>query len=144
VARLIYPRPHGAALVSFLQQIPFPGALAILAAGTVAGVYATARTGEWWWLVLALVVVGLLAVLYLREYAKLPGPEWAPEPRAKSSEPGADARAEVPPSTTAPAAPEAPNASSGPVEVDKFDPEYDPVAEADEIETHTARPPSEP
>jgi hypothetical protein len=130
--------------VSFLQEIPFPGALAILAAGTVAGVYATARTGEWWWIVLALIAVGLLAVLYLREYAKLPGPEWVPEPRAKPAEPPAAAPdAPAPTAADEPAA-ESATAPSGPVEVDKFDPDYDPVAEADAIESHGGAPPPEP
>ncbi|HEV8049857.1 MAG TPA: hypothetical protein VGP88_04625 [Thermoplasmata archaeon] len=144
MARLIYPSPHAGPLVSFLQEIPFPGALAILAAGTVAGVYATARTGEWWWIVLALIAVGLLAVLYLREYAKLPGPEWVPEPRAKPVEaPAAAPDAPAPTAADEPAA-ESATAPSGPVEVDKFDPDYDPVAEADAIESHGGAPPPEP
>ncbi len=130
--------------MTFLQRIPFPGALAILAAGTAAGVYASARTHEWWWLVAALAIVAVVAVLYLREYAQLPGPESAPRPRTTPPEPG------TAPGSAATAEREAsvPDPSSegaGPVEVDKFDPEYDPVAEADRLEASEPKPrPPEP
>lgn len=129
--------------MSVLQRIPFVAALAILAAGTVAGVYVSAKTHDWLWFVVAIAAVAVLAALYLREYAKLPGPEDRPPPAPRPS--AVASAAATASEMNSEGAPEPAPASTGPVEVDKFDPEYDPVAEADALETTAPKPaPPEP
>ncbi|MFI5415277.1 MAG: hypothetical protein ACHQ16_06410 [Candidatus Lutacidiplasmatales archaeon] len=126
--------------VSVLERLPFPAALAILAAGTAVGVVVAVEAHSWLWLVAALVVVGGFAVLYLREYANLPGPERDVAPKRTAAPRPEFFASESPsptPATTVPAA----EPDSGPVEVDRFDPEYDPVAEADQLEPRPASPP---
>jgi hypothetical protein len=117
--------------VSVLQRIPFVAALAIVAAGTVVGVYVAARTHEWEWLVVALVLVGAFAVQYLREYSRLPGPETAVE---TAPEPERPAPTASPPTQAVDGTPSAPGPAEEPAEVDTFDPDFDPVAEADRLE----------
>jgi hypothetical protein len=132
--------------VSVLERLPFPVALVILAAATAAGVVAFARFGSIVYLVVTVVVVGAFAVLYLREYARLPGPAPRP-PRAQTARPRPEFFAREPAAPAEPMAPVVPSSpppDAGPVEVDRFDPEYDPVAEADEIETHAPAKPAPP
>ncbi|MCI4326244.1 MAG: hypothetical protein L3K16_01200 [Thermoplasmata archaeon] len=124
--------------MSVLQRIPFVAALAILAAGTATGVYVSAKTHEWLWFVVAIAVVAVLAVLYLREYAKLPGPEDRPPPAPRP--PVVEAPAATAAETDSEGTVDPARASTGPVEVDKFDPDYDPVAEADALETTAPKP----
>jgi hypothetical protein len=126
-----------------LTRLPFPVAVAVLAAGTAAGVVASVRTGTVLWLLVAVAGVAVFGVLYLREYAKLPGPEDEPAaPKPPRRKPQVFANETPPPaaesSSETPAA-EAP--PSGPVEVDAFDPDYDPVADADALETKPANTP---
>ena len=132
--------------VSVLVRLPFPVALAILAVGTGAGVAVSVRTGTFLWLVVALAGVAAFGALYMAEYSRLPGPEdelAAPKPSRKKAEMFADESEPPAPTERVPT----PAAVTGPVEVDAFDPEYDPVAEADELETRstgTAPAPSDP
>jgi hypothetical protein len=127
--------------VSVLERLPFPAALVILAAGTSVGVVVSVEGHSWLWLIAALVVVGVFAVLYLREYARLPGPERrvVPPKRTAAPRPEFFATEAPPPKPTTSAPP--PEPETGPVEVDRFDPEYDPVAEADQLEPRPASPP---
>lgn len=128
--------------MSVLERLPFLAALAILAAGTAVGVAVAVEAHSWLWLVAALVVVGGFAVLYLREYATLPGPERVVTPKQTAAPRPEFFASETPPpqpTTTVPAA----EPDSGPVEVDRFDPEYDPVADADRLEPRPASPPPE-
>ncbi|MCI4325824.1 MAG: hypothetical protein L3K00_08120 [Thermoplasmata archaeon] len=129
--------------MSVLVRLPFPAALAILAAATAGGVVAYAHFESIVYLIATIVVVGAFAVLYLREYSRLPGPAPRP-PRAQTARP----RSEFFAGEAAAAAPApvevAHKPDTGPVEVDRFDPEYDPVAEADEIETHAPTKPAPP
>jgi hypothetical protein len=136
--------------VSVLERLPFPVALAILAAATAGGVVAFAHFGSVVYLIVTVVVVGAFAVLYLREYSRLPGPEPRTE-RAQTARPRPEFFAREP--VAVPATPAAgtkapaatpPTPDPGPVEVDRFDPDYDPVAEADEIETHAPAKPAPP
>ncbi|MCI4362366.1 MAG: hypothetical protein L3J77_04145, partial [Thermoplasmata archaeon] len=83
------------------------------------------------------------AVLYLREYSRLPGPAPRP-PRAQTAHPRPEFFAAEPVAAARAPVEAATKPDSGPVEVDRFDPEYDPVAEADEIETHTPAKPVPP
>jgi hypothetical protein len=131
--------------VSVLERLPFPAALGILAAATAAGVVASVRFGSFLWVAVAVVGAAVFAVLYLREYSRLPGPPPRPPrpARVPRSNPPAAFFAEERAPPTDPAAEAAAAPDPRPVEVDRFDPEYDPVAEADELETHapTAPPP---
>jgi hypothetical protein len=125
--------------VSVLERIPFVAALAILAAGTVVGVYVAARTHEWVWLVVALVLVGAFAVQYLREYSRLLGPETAVETAPESERPAPPPPA---PDQAVDGTPSPPGPPEEPAEVDTFDPDFDPVAEADRLERRA--PPAPP
>lgn len=127
--------------MSVLERLPFPAALGILAAGTVAGVVVSVRTAVWLWLVVALVGVGAFAVLYLREYSQLPGPAPRLAPKRTAKPRPEFFATETPPAPT-PAPTPVVEPDTGPVEVDRFDPEYDPVAEADELAP--APPPAPP
>ena len=130
--------------VSALQRLPFWGAVPILAAGTVAGVYLL-RLGVIVGTVVMFAAVALFAAAYLREYSRLPGPPaWLPEPRTTRSrgppdssspatEVAVDSRGDSPESVAPPTADE-----------EDLDPEYDPVAEADQIDSTAAqRPPTD-
>ena len=129
--------------MSVLVRLPFPAALAILAAGTAAGVGVSVRTGTFLWFVVTLAAVAAFGVVYLREYARLPGPEDEPvPPRASRNSSAMFAGEPEPPKATV--NPPSAEPEVGPVEVDAFDPEYDPVAEADELETHPSAAPPEP
>jgi hypothetical protein len=125
--------------VSALERLPFPAALGILAAGTAAGVVVAVEAHSWLWLVGALVFVGIFAVLYLREYAQLPGPVRVTTPKQTAIPRPEFFATEAPPPK--PAAVPTPEPDSGPVEVDRFDPDYDPVAEADKLEPRPTSPP---
>jgi hypothetical protein len=125
--------------VSALVRLPFPVAVAILGVGTAAGVAVSVRTGSYVWLVVAFAAVALFGILYMREYSRLPGPEDEPAP-AKPSRKKAEMFADERPNPVETAAPERAEVESGPVEVDSFDPNYDPVAEADSIESESPRP----
>jgi hypothetical protein len=131
--------------VSALGRLPFPVALALLAAGTAAGVVVSVKTGTILWLIVAIAGVAAFGVLYLSEYARLPGPENQPaQPKPTPQERGIFADETPAPAVAVPAARPAPEPPTGPVEVDTFDPDYDPVAEADAIEAQTATPPPAP
>lgn len=127
--------------VSALQRLPFPAALALLGAGTGAGVYVFVRTSQLLWLVIILVIVGAFAVAYLREYAELPGPPETDPYLVSAPRPAAATRVEVTPPRAVGSEPAGRTADTGPVEQDTFDPSYDPVAEADELESRSPRPP---
>ena len=126
--------------------------MTILAVGTAAGVYVGVRTGQLLWVLVTLGIVVAFAVVYLREYSQLPGP---PETDPYQS-PTPTTASVVSPATDPGAVGAAPAASpveetGEPVEQDAFDPNYDPVAEADQLESTPpatkrpdAEPPSEP
>ncbi|MCI4320741.1 MAG: hypothetical protein L3K18_09190 [Thermoplasmata archaeon] len=130
--------------MSALQRLPFWAALIVLAGGTAAGVYVGVRTGDVLWILVTLAIVVAFAILYLREYSQLPGPPEtdpyrATSPTSASTPSSSEGFASAEPAPVARTDPD----SGGPVEQDAFDPDYDPVADADKIES-TAPPPVQP
>jgi len=130
--------------VSALQRLPFWAALIIVAAGTAGGVYVGVRTANLLWVLVTLVIVVAFAVVYLREYSQLPGPPETDPYRAPPPVTASQPTSSTEPPSVGAAAPASTVEETGePVEQDAFDPNYDPVAEADRLES-TAPPPKRP
>ena len=75
--------------MTFLRRVPLPVAVGVLAALTLLGVVGLDRLGWGRWSLLAIVVAGAFAVVYLVEYNKdapVPTPRAAPTPEAQQAE----------------------------------------------------------
>lgn len=75
--------------MTFLRRVPLPVAVGILAAVTLLGVVGLDRLGWGRWSLLAIVVAGAFAVVYLYEYNKdapTPIPRVTPAPEAQQAE----------------------------------------------------------
>jgi hypothetical protein len=131
--------------VTVLQRVPFWAALPVLAAATIGGVYLASRTHDFVWFILVLAIVAIGAVLYLVDYSRLPQPA-PPAPRtpraSSASEPSSPALGG---SSTAhePAAP-LPVEPAAPLDPVDLEPDYDPVAEADTLESGAPEPSNAP
>lgn len=110
--------------MSVLGRIPFPVALALLAAATLAGVVGLYRAGFGRYSLLAIGVTAAVAVLYLREYVRRPLE--APEPPAPAPPPGSGG---VPANAPTPAAAPVPEPEKF-EPIDESEPFDDPVEEA--------------
>jgi hypothetical protein len=110
-----------------LRRLPFPVALTLLAVATLAGVAGLYYAGFGKYSLAAVVVTAIVALLYLREYSKLPVVVPPLRPRPEPATPTSSEPQSSSPSDPAPT-PAAPPEKFEPI--DESEPFDDPVEEA--------------
>ncbi|MCI4323503.1 MAG: hypothetical protein L3K03_05720 [Thermoplasmata archaeon] len=118
----------------WIDRVPFPAVVGALAAGLALGIWLSRLWLGLPGLVVSPLVVGILTVLYLRDYLRRPGPVAVPAKRRASPAPGPASPVDLPP--------EPRRIQSEPVEPipDDLSDEEDPVLEADRIESNGRSP----